>query len=164
MNDNRKQRPEFSLLTLYVASMAEDDAGKADMQQSWSALHNKSGFISCFFVLCSATLPSHYTLKKSPLRWKLKPKGSKVQRYLELLSADVIALCFSAFVPLIEYMRSKRPFSDTYNIHFHFLITFSECSENVGLAFYGFFRKKIVKHSRIWHGVFQVSTHSARHM
>lgn len=53
---------------VYKVSIAEADMGKAGMQQSWSALHNKSGFISCFFVVCSATVPNHYTLKKIPLR------------------------------------------------------------------------------------------------
>lgn len=55
-------------MNAYKASIADDDVAKAGMQQSWSALHNKSVFISCFFVLCSASVPNHYTLKKFPLR------------------------------------------------------------------------------------------------
>lgn len=46
----------------------DEDVGKAGIKQSWSELHNKSGFISWFFVLCSATVPNHYTLEKFPLR------------------------------------------------------------------------------------------------
>lgn len=36
---------------------------KVGMQQFWSALHNKSAFISSFFVLCSTTVPNHYIIK-----------------------------------------------------------------------------------------------------
>jgi len=73
---------------------------------------------------------------------------SKVQRYLEPLCADVIALSSNQFVPFdIVHWLKEEGFLYIYNIHFHFLITFSERSEIVGLAFYGFFLKLIIKHS-----------------
>lgn len=54
----------------------------------------------------------------------MKPKGSKVQRYLELLFTDMIALCFNTFVPfdriyvlreaVFQYIQHAFPFFNNF--------------------------------------------------
>lgn len=47
---------------------------KPGIKESWSALHNKSGFISFFLVLCSAAVPNHYTLEKISIKIEVETK------------------------------------------------------------------------------------------
>lgn len=79
-------------------------------------------------MLCNGAKPLH-PKKKFPLRQKLKPTGSKFQRYLELLFADVMALSFNDFVSFDRvHLLKEEEFSYTHiSIFNNFFRTLRNC-------------------------------------